>query len=233
MRLDKFIGINTHYTRTQIQQLVRRGLVTINGELATKPNQPVSETDVIYLDGEPVTMRKPRYLMLNKPAGYVCANTDSEYPTVLDLLNEPFKEDLQIAGRLDVDTTGLVLITDDGDWNHRITSPRHEHHKTYLVTTADPIAESTVELFKNGVILHGEPKATLPAQLELLEAHRARLKIYEGKYHQVKRMFAAAGNRVVALHREAIGDLTIGELLPAGSYRNLTAEEINTFGKSR
>lgn len=233
MRLDKFLGLNSHYSRSQIQQLIRQGVVTVNGDLATKSNQHVSEADVVYLDGELVIMRKPRYLMLNKPAGYVCANTDSEHPTVLDLLNEPFKGNLQIAGRLDVDTTGLVLITDDGDWNHRITSPRHEHHKTYLVTTADPIAESTAAQFRAGVILHGESKATLPAHLELLGVNSARLKICEGKYHQVKRMFAAVGNRVVALHREAIGNVALGEQLLPGGYRSLTLEEVNSFGKNR
>jgi 16S rRNA pseudouridine516 synthase len=232
MRLDKFIGVNTRYSRTQIHLLVRQGAVSVNGKLATKPNQHVSEDDAIYVDGEQVAKRQPRYLMLHKPAGYVCANKDSEHPTVLDLLNEPFTEELQIAGRLDVDTTGLVLITDDGDWNHRITAPRHAHHKTYLVTTADPIAEPTAALFSAGILLQGEAKATLPAQLELLGTHVARLKICEGKYHQVKRMFAAVGNRVVALHREAIGDLIIGELTP-GKYRNLTEAEVNSFGKTR
>lgn len=232
MRLDKFIGANTRYSRSQIQQLVRQGVVTVNGEVAGKSNQHISDADVVYLDGELVVARQPRYIMLYKPAGYVCANNDSEHPTVLDLLDEPFKQDLQIAGRLDVDTTGLVLITDDGDWNHKITSPRHEHRKTYIVTTADPIPESAIVLFETGLTLHGESKATLPAQLEIIAPNLARLRICEGKYHQVKRMFAAIGNRVVALHREAIGDIALGEQLPSGSYRSLTIEEINSFGKS-
>lgn len=233
MRLDKFIGANTHYSRTQIHQLVRQGAVTVNGEVATKPNQQMSDADVVRMGNELVAMRLPRYLMLHKPVGYVCANTDGEYPTVLDLLAEPFKEDLQIAGRLDVDTTGLVLITDDGDWNHKITSPRHEHDKTYIVTTADPVPESAIALFATGLMLHGESKATLPARLDIIESHVACLKIREGKYHQVKRMFAAIGNRVVALHREAIGEITIDERLPSGCYRHLTPEEVNSFGRSR
>lgn len=233
MRLDKFIGANTHYSRSQIQLLVRQGAVTVNGEMAAKPNQQISDIDAVHLDGKLIAMRVPRYLMLHKPVGYVCANTDNEHPTVLDLLDEPFKDELQIAGRLDVDTTGLVLITDDGNWNHKVTSPRHEHHKTYMVTTADPIPESAIALFEAGLMLHGESKVTLPAQLEIIDLNFARLKICEGKYHQVKRMFAAIGNRVVALHREAIGDIALSGQLPSGGYRSLTREEINSFGKSR
>lgn len=233
MRLDKFIGANTQYSRSQIHQLVRHGVVTINGQVVTKPNQHISSADLVHLDGELIATRQPRYIMLHKPLGYVCANADSEHPTVLDLLDEPFKAELQIAGRLDVDTTGLVLITDDGEWNHKITSPRHQHYKTYLVTTADPIPQSAIGLFDAGVMLHGESKLTLPAQLELLGSHEARLNICEGKYHQVKRMFAAIGNRVVALHREAIGDIALGEQLPPGGYRKLTIKEINSFGLTR
>jgi 16S rRNA pseudouridine516 synthase len=233
MRLDKFISTNTFYSRAQIQLLVRQGLVTINGAKAAKSSVHVGEDDQVHLDSKLITASKPRYLMLNKPAGYVCANTDSEHPTVLDLLDEPFKEKLQIAGRLDLDTTGLVLITDDGDWNHRVTSPRHDHHKLYVVTTVDVIDESAIALFRQGILLHGESKPTLPAELELVDSHSARLKICEGKYHQVKRMFAAVGNRVVALHREGIGDISLGAELPAGSYRSLTADEINSFGKSQ
>lgn len=231
MRLDKFISVNTSYSRTQIQQLVRQGLVTVNGAISYKASVHISEDDAIHLGGKLIAPRLPRYLMLNKPAGYVCANTDGRYPTVLDLVDEPFKEELQIAGRLDVDTTGLVLITDDGDWNHRVTSPRHEHHKLYLVTTADAIGDSAIALFQQGILLNGDDKATLPAALELIGPCLAHLKICEGKYHQVKRMFAAIGNRVVALHRESIGEISLGGQLPPGSYRSLSAEEVKCFGE--
>src|SRR5690606_11265792 len=139
----------------------------------------------------------------------VCANSDSEHATVLDLLELPNKSTLQIDGRLDLDTTGLVLLTDDGQWNHRITSPKSKCTKTYLCHTAEPIPAATIAAFAAGVQLHGESKPTRPAQLELLGDSVARLKVCEGKYHQVKRMFAAVGNRIVRLHRESIGNIVL------------------------
>ena len=176
----------------------------------------------------PVEAFKTRYLMLHKPTGYVCANSHSEYPVVVDLIRLPRWQELQIVGRLDLDTTGLVLLTDDGQWNHRITSPRSECTKIYRVATANPIAQETVEFFAAGVQLHGEKALTRPAQLELISSHEARLQIHEGKYHQVKRMFAAAGNLVVGLHRESIGDIQLDPALAPGEYRALTEDEIKS-----
>lgn len=226
MRLDKYIAHATDLTRSQIHQLVRQGAISVNAETVRKAAQQLQPDDVVRLHGEVITLATHRYLMLNKPVGYVCANHDSEHPTVLDLLDEPNKHLLQIAGRLDLDTTGLVLLTDDGQWNHQVTSPRRECNKTYRVTTAEAIDPSTIDLFQAGVLLHGEKKPTQPAQLSLLGSHIALLTIHEGKYHQVKRMFAAAGNRVVELHRESIGDITLDTNLLPGQYRSLTPQEI-------
>ena len=136
---------------------------------------------------------------------------------------------LQVVGRLDLDTTGLVLITDDGQWSHRITSPRHECAKTYRVWLADPIAPGTAELFAEVVLLRSEKEKTRPAQLEILGECEARLTIHEGKYHQVKRMFAAVGNKVIGLHREQIGALALDEALEPGEYRELSAAEVALF----
>lgn len=226
MRLDKYIAHATDLTRSQIHQLVRQGAISVNAETVRKAAQQLQPDDVVRLHGEVITLATHRYLMLNKPVGYVCANHDSEHPTVLDLLDESNKHLLQIAGRLDLDTTGLVLLTDDGQWNHQVTSPRRECNKTYRVTTAEAIDPSTIDLFHAGVLLHGEKKPTQPAQLSLLGSHTALLTIHEGKYHQVKRMFAAAGNRVVELHRESIGDITLDTNLLPGQYRSLTPREI-------
>lgn len=226
MRLDKFLSQHTEYSRSQIHQLIKASRVLVNDQIVRAPDFKLRGEEQVKLDEQLIEALGPRYLMLHKPEGYVCANTDSEHPVVLDLLDLPRKQDLQIAGRLDIDTTGLVLLTDDGQWNHRITAPRQECAKTYLVITADPIDPSAIQLFAQGVQLKDEKNLTRPAQLELLDSHSARLTIHEGKYHQVKRMFAAIGNRVVKLHRESIGMIFLDPMLAPGEYRQLTEEEI-------
>lgn len=228
MRLDKFLSQNSDSSRSLIQQAIKAGRVSVNDVIAQKGDQKLVGDETITLDGNIVEPFKTRYLMLHKPLGYVCANSDSDHPVVVDLIRLPRWQELQIVGRLDIDTTGLVLLTDDGQWNHRITSPRHECDKVYRVTTANPISNETAALFAAGVQLHGEKAPTRPAQLELLSSHEARLKIHEGKYHQVKRMFAAAGNLVVALHRESIGDIQLDPALAPGEYRALTEQEIKS-----
>jgi 16S rRNA pseudouridine516 synthase len=229
MRLDKFIGNNTQLSRTQIHIAIKQGAITINDNIVNKTNAHINAGDKVIYAGQLIEERKARYLMLHKPTGYVSANSDSEHSTVLDLIDLPFKHELQIVGRLDIDTTGLILLTDDGQWNHKITSPKHSHTKSYLVTTADAIDESAKTIFAEGVLLKGETKTTLPAELSIIDSHHARLSICEGKYHQVKRMFAAIGNRVVALHRERIGDILLDSNLPEGKFRALTSDEISSF----
>jgi 16S rRNA pseudouridine516 synthase len=231
MRLDKFIGNNTEFSRTQIHIAIKQGLIFINDNLVVKTNAQIKVGDKVVFDGNQIEERQPRYLMLHKPVGYVSANSDSEHPTVLDLIDLPFKQELQIVGRLDLDTTGLILLTDDGQWNHKITSPKHLHTKSYLVTTANAIEESAKALFAEGILLKGENKPTLSAELTILSSHQARLSICEGKYHQVKRMFAAIGNHVVSLHRERIGTISLDADLPPGKYRPLTRDEIASFEK--
>jgi 16S rRNA pseudouridine516 synthase len=228
MRLDKFLSQNSDSSRSLIQQSIKAGRVSVNDVVAKKGDQKLVGDEIVSLDGNIVEPFKTRYLMLHKPLGYVCANSDSDYPTVVDLIRMPRWQELQIVGRLDIDTTGLVLLTDDGQWNHRITSPRHECDKIYRVTTANPISDETAALFAAGVQLHGEKAPTRPAQLEFISSHEARLKIHEGKYHQIKRMFAAAGNLVVALHRESIGSIQLDPALAPGEYRALTADEIKS-----
>jgi 16S rRNA pseudouridine516 synthase len=167
--------------------------------------------------------------MLHKPIGYVSATVDSDHPTVLDLLDEPNKQALHIAGRLDIDTTGLVLITDDGQWSHRVMSPRHECQKTYHVILAAALVPDAEERLQAGILLNSEKQLTKPAMLERLNSNEVRLTISEGKYHQVKRTFAALDNRVTDLHRERIGAITLDQSLAPGAYRALTEAEINSF----
>ncbi len=226
MRLDKLISNTTDHSRKAVKHLLRQGLVRVDGVVVGNPALQVHPDQSVTLADEPVAATGHRYFMLHKPAGHVCATKDSRHPTVIDLLHEPNKHRLQIAGRLDMDTTGLVLITDDGPWNHAVTSPRRACDKVYRVATADAIAPETAPRFAKGMILDGERQRTRPASLELLAANEARLTIQEGKYHQVKRMFGALGNRVVALHRESVGAIVLDPHLAEGDYRPLTAEEI-------
>lgn len=228
MRLDKFLSQYTDYSRSLVQQAIKSDRVLVDGVTAKKGDQKIAGDEIVMLDGKRIEAFQTRYLMLHKPLGYVCANSDSDYPVVVDLIRLPRWQELQIVGRLDLDTTGLVLLTDDGQWNHRITSPRSECPKTYRATTANPITTETAALFAAGVQLHGEKMPTRPAQLELISSNEARLQIHEGKYHQVKRMFAAAGNLVVELHRESIGNIQLDPALAPGEYRALTADEIKS-----
>ena len=208
--------------------MVREGRVLINGTVAAHVATAVVEADRVSIDGVLIHTPHSRYLMLHKPEGVVSATKDSEHPTALDLLDEPRPEQLQIAGRLDIDTTGLLLITDDGQWNHRITSPRSQCRKTYQVELADPLETSLVQKFQDGLWLDGEKRRCLPADLEITSHHCALLTISEGKYHQVKRMFAAAGNRVTRLHRLQVGQIELDANLAPGEYRPLTEQEIDS-----
>ena len=169
--------------------------------------------------------------MLNKPQGYVCSNDDGDYPNIYQFFDYPLTGKLHSAGRLDVDTTGLVLLTDDGQWSHRITSPKHHCEKTYLVTLADPVETHYAQACTEGILLRGEKTPTKPAKLEILDDYNVNLTLSEGRYHQVKRMFAALGNKVIGLHRWKIGDVVLDESLQEGEFRPLTPEEIENLVK--
>ncbi len=228
VRLDKLIAHLTGITRSQCKQLLRAGAATINGEPCRDGAHHVKEQDSVLWQGEALRSSSPLYLLLYKPAGYVSSTTDSEHLSALHLVDASLRSRLHIAGRLDVDTTGALLLTDDGDWSHRVTSPRHQKSKTYLVTLARPIREEELLPLRQGIMLHGEENATLPAEAVWLSDHQVRLTICEGRYHQVKRMFAAIGNHVSALHREQVGSLTL-EGLQAGQWRHLSAAEVAAF----
>ena len=232
MRLDKYVASVSDYSRSEVKKLIRSGRVTVADQLQRDCRYEIkvsADTEVelqVCLDGEPLRAAGFRYIMLNKPLGYVSATKDREHLTVIELLDEDNSDQLHIAGRLDIDTTGLVLITDDGQWSHRVTSPRSDCKKVYLLETIDPITEEAARRLEQGVQLDNEKNLTLPAVVERLDEHTARLSISEGKYHQVKRMLAAVGNKVDVLHREQIGAVILDEDLQPGEYRYLTAQEI-------
>lgn len=242
MRLDRFLSENAPYSRSEIKKLVKNKYVTINSEVATSPSRIITlNSDRIYLQGEEVKALTPAYLMLNKPPGYVSARVDATHPVVLDLvtannfLGHPaafvtFQQfEWQIVGRLDIDTTGLLLMTSDGQWNHRITSPSHACTKVYVAKLDIAVDNTCIEKFASGIRLHGETRVTQPAMLEKIDGQQARVHIQEGRYHQVKRMFAACGKHVISLHRESIGALTLDKHLSSGQCRLLTAEEVKLF----
>jgi 16S rRNA pseudouridine516 synthase len=227
MRVDRFLSNLPRFNRQQVRLLLVQGRVQVDGETAQDGHHPVSEFSQVTVDGETLQAgRPPRYFMLHKPMGCVSATRDPQHPTVLDLLDEPDKQRLHIAGRLDFNTSGLLLITDDGQWSRRLTQPGSKLPKVYHVETEQAIGEHYAETFGNGIYFAFEDLTTLPAQLTLLDSHSAHLTLVEGRYHQVKRMFGFFQNKVVRLHRERIGEIVLDPQLAPGQYRPLTAEEI-------
>ena len=225
-RLDKFISHLAELPRSKARASIKRQAALVNGEVVTAFDFQIKQQDEVVFQGEQLVFLGKRYFMLNKPVGYVSANSDELHKTVFDLIDEPNMSDFHVAGRLDIDTTGLVILTNDGDWSHKITSPKNNKFKTYLVETQEPITDESLEALREGVQLHNEKALTRPAKAERLANYGLRLSICEGKYHQVKRMLAAVDNKVIELHREQIGNIKLDENLAAGEYRLLTAEEI-------
>lgn len=234
MRLDKFLSQQLGMSRSLVARELRAERVSIDGEYVKNGALKVGVDNEIRYQGNILTfIQGPRYFMLHKPAGYVCSTDDPDHDTILYFIDEPMAERLHAAGRLDIDTTGLVLLTDDGQWSHRITSPRHHCEKCYFVTLSQEINDSIGEKFAKGIQLTGEKTLTKPARLDIINEIQVRLTISEGRYHQVKRMFAAVGNHVVALHRERIGAIALDIELKPGEYRALTLEEIASIGLTR
>lgn len=229
IRIDRFISNATSLSRSQVQRVIRAGRVRVDGVQIKKASLSVRLDAEVYLDESMVTPPLPRYFMLNKPIGVVSATHDPSQRTVLDLLDVPKRTRLHIAGRLDIDCSGLVLVTDDGQWSHRITAPSNHCPKTYAVTLAEPLVTGQIARLETGLLLKGETKPTKPATVEQVSEHELRLTITEGRYHQVKRMFAALGNHVEALHRVSIGGLLLDQSLPPGEYRRLTQQEVALF----
>lgn len=209
--------------------MIASGRIQLAGASRLQAGTVIREGQSVLLDGEPLVLPGERYLMLHKPAGVVSSTSDRDGTSVLQLLPPAMRRELHIAGRLDADTTGLLLLSSDGQWTHRITSPRLHCSKVYLVTTARPLNDAMLAELRAGVLLRGEDRPTLPAHAEQVSENQLRLTISEGRYHQVKRMLAAVGNHVQALHREQIGALKLDPDLPPGSYRELTEEEVNLF----
>ncbi|MFT0867152.1 pseudouridine synthase [Pseudomonas sp. CAM1A] len=227
MRLDRFLGNLPCYNRQQVRLLLAQGRVRVDGMATADPLLEVREFSRVEVDEQVHQAGRPaRYLMLHKPSGCVSATQDPQHRTVLDLLPAALRDDLHIAGRLDYNTTGLMILTNDGQWSRRLTQPRTKQPKTYLVHTEDEMGEHYIDKFREGFYFAFEDLTTLPAQLDILGPRSARLSIVEGRYHQVKRMFGHFQNKVVALHRESMGSITLDPILLPGAFRALTDEEI-------
>lgn len=226
MRLDKYLCDTLNITRTEAKKAISRNRVVVNEVTAVSGSLQVTEADNIGLDGVQVNYQRYFYIMLNKPQGYVCANSDNRSKTVFDLLPPEYrKKDLFVCGRLDKDTTGLVLLTNNGSLAHRILAPKKCIFKEYIVTLRDKVSrEDIIRLEEGMTLLSGQ--TFQPAYFYPDRSDHGLLKISEGKFHQIKRMFAALGNEVVALHRKSIHGLTLDPSLEEGECRYLSAKEI-------
>lgn len=228
-RLDKVISSQGKYSRSEVKKLVKGGRVTVDGTAVKSADIKVDPAiSVIAVDGQTLCYKKHIYIMLNKPQGVISASVDKTQKTVVDLVpKELFRQGLFPAGRLDADTRGFVLITDDGDFAHRILSPKNHILKTYHATLERPVTDEDIKKFRQGIELK-DGTLCLEAQVRMIEAELpvAEIKIHEGKYHQVKRMFAALGNRVVDLRRVEMGNLQLDESLAEGQCREIADEEL-------
>jgi len=218
MRLDRFLANLPHCNRQQARLMLAQRRVRLDGQVISDPLAEVREFSRVQLDEQLLQAGRPaRYLMLHKPAGCVSATQDPQHPTVLELLPAALRADLHIAGRLDFNTTGLMILTNDGQWSRRLTQPATKLPKQYLVETEDEIAEHYVAKFREGFYFAFENLTTQPAQLDILGPRQARLAIVEGRYHQVKRMFGFFDNKVVGLHRESMGAIRLDPGLAPGT----------------
>lgn len=226
IRLDKFLSQMNIGTRTEVKSIIRKGKVYVNGEICKNPDTKFDENKaVVCYEGKEIAFEKYVYYMLNKPAGVVSATKDNLDKTVMDLLKDVPNKEVFPVGRLDKDTEGLLLLTNDGELAHNLLSPKKHVSKTYLVHTKDNITAEQLEMLKKGVDI-GEDTLTLPAITEKINEKEMFLTIYEGKFHQVKRMLKAVGNEVVYLERKKMGELCLDESLKRGEYRKLTADEL-------
>ena len=224
-RLDRYLARRLQISRKAVKPLLAQGRVRVDGAGCDDPARIIGPFSHITFDQQVLQANTPRYLMLNKPAGIVSATSDAHHRTVLDLLPARQRDGLHIAGRLDYHSTGLVLLTDDGNWSRWLCDPVNEIWKRYRVTLEKPLRESDVQAFAEGMYFAFEDLTTRPAQLTIVDTHQALVHLQEGRYHQIRRMFARCGNKVVTLHREAVGQIELDTGLGPGAWRILGPHE--------
>lgn len=234
IRLDKYLADMGQGTRAEVKKAIKKGKISVNQEIIKSPEYKVdTQTDIVVADGKKILYEDLVYYMLNKPQGVVSATEDKREKTVLDLIQDKKRKDLFPVGRLDKDTEGLLLITNDGELAHQLLAPKKHVDKKYFVRLKTPLLEIDRNHLEEGVDI-GEDKLTMPSRIFFLneEKNEVEIIICEGKFHQVKRMFQAVGNEVVFLKRLSMGSLVLDEKLQVGEYRLLTSEEIERLKKN-
>lgn len=232
IRLDKFISERTEYSRREIKELAKKGEIKLNGAFAKVTDVKIDpDDDIVEICGKTVSSQKFRYILLNKPQGYVCSTDEKDGKTVMELIPSEMKtKGLFPAGRLDKDSMGVLLITDDGNLAHKILAPGRHISKIYIVKLDRPFQSNYIDLFKNGVLLKSG-ETCLPAKVKLAENSDklAFIELFEGKYHQIKRMFAAVGNHVEVLMRVSLGGLVLPEKLAIGECMELLHKDVENL----
>lgn len=237
-RLDRFLSQQLRISRKAVKPLLAQQRVFVDGEIACDVQMPITPFSQVVVDDDTLQEKQPLYIMLNKPANIVSATIDDEHTTVIDILNEktgPLIDkpaDLHIAGRLDLKSTGLLLLTNDGRWSRRLSAPENEVTKRYRVTVANPMTPEYVDAFAAGMAFSYEGITTKPAVLKIISPYIADVTLIEGRYHQIKRMFGRFRNPVLALHRYAIGNITLDSSLTEGGYRLLNKQEVTGIAKT-
>lgn len=225
MRLDRYLANAGVGTRQEVKKVIRKGFVTVNDEVVTQADTSIDDqNDIVYVGEERIVYEPYVYILLHKPEGYLSATEDRDEKTVMELIEGFDHRDLHIVGRLDKDTTGFLLLTDDGQFTHHLTSPKHHMGKRYHVTLDREIDEEALTKLRKPVLMDGD--MTLPNEVTLLSPRLVEIVLYEGKHHQVKRMVERVGYTVIQLHRIGIGNVTLGDL-PKGAFRKLTLQEMN------
>ncbi len=229
VQLERFIKLKSRFSLRQVRDLILQGQVRVDGCTTTDTRHPVHAFTHVELEGQTLQKVTPRYIMLNKPQGMVSATSHPDHATVIDCIKEPYSVELHLAGRLDFNSTGLLVLSNDGQWSRKLTQPELKRAKTYLVTTEDPITTEYQKMFASGMYFKFEGISLQPASLDIISTHQARLTIYEGRYHQIKRMFGHFDNKVTSLHRESMGCICLDTSLKPGEYRHLSVAEVDSL----
>jgi 16S rRNA pseudouridine516 synthase len=231
-RLDRFLSTHMGINRRDVRSVLAQGRVLVDGDIATEINQVVGEFSHVTLDDQVLQDNTPSYVMMNKPSGVVSATKDEQHRTVIDLLERPDRHHLHIVGRLDFNSSGLLLLTNDGRWSRQLTTPENNIAKLYRVTLAKPVTEAYIQAFSEGMYFPFEDITTRPAKLHIISDYVAEVSLMEGRYHQVKRMFGRFDNEVLTLHRIAIGKVSLDLSLLPGQSRELTDEEVINISRT-
>lgn len=226
-RLDRFIGQKLNISRRDVRLMLAQNRIEVDGLIAKNIEQIVDRFSNIIVDGKVVQENQAYYIMLHKPVGVVSATSDTKHKTVIDLLDFPDKNQLHIVGRLDLNTSGLLLLTNDSRWSEHLTSPENKVEKVYQVTLQNPLTDEYISAFNEGMYFGYEDITTRPAKLKILSEFVAEVTLTEGRYHQIKRMFGRFRNPVVKLHRSRVGAIQLDDALKPSDYRMLSTSEIS------